>query len=93
MAVGLDSGLAVSDFRRRQLNLVILLDVSTSMGSPFSQYYYDALGKRVNLTEGGEPLQAASCRAAASGCTDLLTGCKPHLLRCPTVCLCPSLKS
>lgn len=37
-AVGLDSGVQASEFRRKPLNLVILLDVSGSMSSPFNQY-------------------------------------------------------
>eukprot|EP01025_Chloroclados_australasicus_P027868 TRINITY_DN2757_c0_g1_i5.p1 TRINITY_DN2757_c0_g1~~TRINITY_DN2757_c0_g1_i5.p1 ORF type:complete len:739 (+),score=77.94 TRINITY_DN2757_c0_g1_i5:109-2217(+) len=41
LAVGLDSGLATSDFGRKRLNLVILLDISGSMSSPFDQYAYD----------------------------------------------------
>lgn len=30
-----------ADFARKQLNLVVVLDVSGSMGSPFDSYYYD----------------------------------------------------
>jgi Ca-activated chloride channel family protein len=53
--VGLDSGLQAADFKRKRLNLVVLLDVSGSMGSPFDQYYYDQLtGQQKNLTEEGE---------------------------------------
>lgn len=50
MAVGLDSGLSVADFKRKKLNLVILLDVSGSMSSTFDAYYYDQFGKQANLT-------------------------------------------
>lgn len=39
-AVGLDSGIQASEFKRKRLNIVILLDVSGSMGSPFDTYYY-----------------------------------------------------
>lgn len=41
LSVGLNSGLKESDFQRKNLNLVIVLDVSGSMGSPFDRYYYD----------------------------------------------------
>eukprot|EP01025_Chloroclados_australasicus_P027865 TRINITY_DN2757_c0_g1_i1.p1 TRINITY_DN2757_c0_g1~~TRINITY_DN2757_c0_g1_i1.p1 ORF type:complete len:673 (+),score=86.73 TRINITY_DN2757_c0_g1_i1:171-2189(+) len=41
LAVGLDSGLATSDFGRKRLNLVILLDISGSMSSRFDRYAYD----------------------------------------------------
>lgn len=39
--VGLDSGIQASDFKRKKLNVVLVLDVSGSMGSPFDEYYYD----------------------------------------------------
>lgn len=51
LAVGLDSGLTPEDFKRKQLNLVILLDVSGSMGATFDAYYYDSYGVRQNLTQ------------------------------------------
>ena len=41
LSVGLNSGLKEEDFQRKKLNLVIVLDVSGSMSSPFNQYYYD----------------------------------------------------
>jgi len=39
ISVGLNSG--ITDFKRKKLNLVIVLDISGSMGSPFNKYYYD----------------------------------------------------
>ncbi|KAL4859210.1 Sister chromatid cohesion protein PDS5 B-B [Chlorella vulgaris] len=51
MAVGLDSGLAAADWKRPRLNLVLLLDVSGSMGSPFDTYYYDQFGVQQQLSE------------------------------------------
>ena len=53
LAVGLNSGIKESDFQRKNLNLVIVLDVSGSMSSPFKQYYYDQFGRVVDL-EGTE---------------------------------------
>jgi len=44
LSVGLNSGIKEADFERKTLNLVIVLDVSGSMGSPFSKYYYDQFG-------------------------------------------------
>lgn len=41
LQVGLNSGIKETDFKRKKLNLVIALDVSGSMSSPFNQYYYD----------------------------------------------------
>ncbi len=49
LSVGLNSG--VQDFQRKKLNLVVVLDFSGSMGSPFDKYYYDRFGKRVELQE------------------------------------------
>eukprot|EP01025_Chloroclados_australasicus_P002363 TRINITY_DN1053_c0_g2_i4.p1 TRINITY_DN1053_c0_g2~~TRINITY_DN1053_c0_g2_i4.p1 ORF type:complete len:235 (+),score=27.53 TRINITY_DN1053_c0_g2_i4:177-881(+) len=46
LAVGLDSGLAVADFGRKKLNVVVLVDISGSMGSPFDRYYYDGLDRK-----------------------------------------------
>ena len=51
LSVGLNSGIAAAEFSRKNLNLVIVLDVSGSMSSPFSQYYYDNFGGRQQLDE------------------------------------------
>jgi Ca-activated chloride channel family protein len=53
LSVGLNSGLKESDFQRKKLNLVVVLDVSGSMESPFDRYYYDRLGNPMEL-EGDE---------------------------------------
>ncbi len=49
LSVGLNSG--ISDFARKKLNLVVVLDYSGSMGSPFSDYYYDQFGNWVDIKE------------------------------------------
>jgi Ca-activated chloride channel family protein len=41
LAVGLNSNIKESDFKRKKLNIVVVLDISGSMGSPFNRYYYD----------------------------------------------------
>lgn len=41
MTVDLNSNIKESDFQRKKLNLVILLDISGSMESSFNSYYYD----------------------------------------------------
>ena len=48
------AGIQASEFKRKKLNLIILLDVSGSMGSPFDAYYYDQMGQQKNLTQAGE---------------------------------------
>lgn len=45
LSVGLDSG--ITDFERKSLNLMVVLDYSGSMGSPFDEYYYDSFGNRI----------------------------------------------
>ncbi len=40
LTVGLNSNIK-EDFQRKKLNLLVLLDISGSMGSSFSSYYYD----------------------------------------------------
>lgn len=40
ISVGLNSNLDEDEFKRRKLNLVVVLDISGSMGSQFNQYYY-----------------------------------------------------
>ncbi len=41
MTVGLNSNIKESDFARKKLNLVVVLDISGSMSSSLSDYYYD----------------------------------------------------
>ncbi len=41
MTVGLTSNIKESDFARKKLNLVVVLDISGSMDSEFNKYYYD----------------------------------------------------
>jgi len=41
VSVGLNSNLDMSRFKRPPLNLVVVLDISGSMGSAFNKYYYD----------------------------------------------------
>ena len=41
LSVGLNSGIEKRAFKRKKLNLVVVLDISGSMGSGFNHYYYD----------------------------------------------------
>ncbi len=50
LSVGLNSGMKESDFERKKLNLVIVLDISGSMSSPFNFYYYDQFGNQTELS-------------------------------------------
>jgi Ca-activated chloride channel family protein len=46
LTVGLNSSLDTNSFERKRLNLVVVVDISGSMGSRFDQYYYDRHGNR-----------------------------------------------
>ncbi len=52
LSLGLNSGLTEVSFQRKKLNLVVVLDISGSMSSPFNSYYYDSNGQRNSNTEG-----------------------------------------
>ena len=54
LSVGLNSGLRESDFSRRKLNLVIVLDISGSMRGTFNRYYYDRQPLVLTRSEGDE---------------------------------------
>lgn len=60
LAVGLNSGLRQSDFQRKKLNLVVVLDISGSMGSPFDTYYYDNPDGEPDPDAGKSKMQLAS---------------------------------
>ncbi len=49
LSVGLNSNIKESDFKRKKLNLVVVLDISGSMGASFDQYYYDN-GNKIQLS-------------------------------------------
>ncbi|MFH0862369.1 MAG: VWA domain-containing protein [Candidatus Altiarchaeota archaeon] len=49
LSVGLNSGIKEKDFKRKKLNLVVVLDMSGSMSSPFNRYYYDQFGHSTNV--------------------------------------------
>jgi Ca-activated chloride channel family protein len=49
LSVGLNSNIKESDFHRPKTNFVVVLDISGSMGESFDQYYYDGMGKRVEI--------------------------------------------
>ena len=52
ITVGLNSNIKESDFHRKKLNLVVVLDISGSMSSPFYSYYYDPFPKdNKNITK------------------------------------------
>lgn len=79
LSVGLNSGIKESDFKRKKLNLVIVLDISGSMGSPFDNYYYDQFGNSQNLklprgTEDRNKSKIEVAREAVNGLLKHLNG-------------------
>jgi len=56
LQVGLNSNIKKADFKRKRLNLVVVLDISGSMDAPFDSYYYDKhrkTGKKSRTEESG----------------------------------------
>lgn len=74
LAVGLNSGLKESDFERKKLNLVIVLDVSGSMASTFNSYYY---GSSVDTNENTEDSQKSKMQIANESLVALLDHLNP----------------
>ena len=60
LAVGLNSNIKEDSFDRKNLNLVVALDVSSSMKSPFDRYYYDQLNRLPTTTEADQEAANAS---------------------------------
>jgi len=51
LSVGLNSGIDEADFKRKPLNLVVVLDISGSMSGSFKSYYYDKVGKKIKNSD------------------------------------------
>ncbi len=60
LSVGLNSGIKESDFQRKKLNLVIVLDVSGSMSSQFNTYHYDNSWYYSNMDDKKSKMQLAN---------------------------------
>jgi len=77
LAVGLNSGMTEADFARKKLNLVIVLDISGSMGEQYNNYYYDGNGvlQDAYADEGlVRTTKMQSANAAVVSILDQLTG-------------------
>jgi len=72
VTVGLNSGLSRSDFERKKLDLVVVLDTSDSMDSAFDRYYYDDSEKRE--VESRTSKMAAAAEAVSTLTTHLGDG-------------------
>ena len=72
MSVGLNSGLKQSDFDRKTLNLVVVLDTSGSMNENYNQYYYDGSGKQVDAYFDEGLLHKTKMQSAAESVVSIL---------------------
>ncbi|PID76833.1 MAG: hypothetical protein CSB24_04585 [Deltaproteobacteria bacterium] len=54
LSVGLNSGLTEESFSRKKLNLVVVVDISGSMGSSFDEYYYDRANSASDQEKAGK---------------------------------------
>jgi Ca-activated chloride channel family protein len=72
LSVGLNSGIRQEDFERKKLNLVIVLDVSGSMGEQYDQYYYDRYGKQQDAYAGEGITRLTKMQSANSAVVSIL---------------------
>ena len=72
LSVGLNSNLKEADFERKNLHLVIVLDVSSSMSSPFDQYYYDSQGNPVSRDTTDDDFTKSKMKVANESVVGLL---------------------
>lgn len=63
LAVGLKSDLKASDFSRKKLNLVIVLDISYSMSAEFNRYFYGGRSSRMSAEERKMTKLESACRS------------------------------
>jgi Ca-activated chloride channel family protein len=76
LSVGLNSGM--TDFQRKKLNLVVVLDFSGSMGSPFDEYYYDRFGNKVEQKDDDASISKTKMQIADESVVALLDHLKPE---------------
>ena len=77
MSVGLNSNLSEADFERKPLNLVIVLDISGSMGSSFNHYYYDGVNGKQNTRSNQKASRKSKMEVASNSVVSLLKHLKP----------------
>lgn len=75
LTVGLNSNLTEDAFERKDLDLVIVMDVSGSMNAPFDEYYYDG-GTKKELRE--EQLKKNKMQVAKEAVRALMGQLQPN---------------
>jgi Ca-activated chloride channel family protein len=78
LSFGLNSGIQASDFQRKKLNLVIVLDVSGSMAVDYDQYYYDNNGNKIDVYEGEGITRPNKMNSAATAVASILDQLTPN---------------
>ena len=76
LSLGLNSG--IKDFQRKKLNLMVVLDFSGSMGSPFDRYYYDRFGNMVEVDPSGRESSKTKMEIADESVVALLDHMNPE---------------
>ncbi len=76
LSLGLNSG--IKDLERKKLNLMVILDYSGSMGSPFDQYYYDRFGNMVEVDSSGRESSKTKMQIADESVVALLNHLNPE---------------
>ncbi|HNW33395.1 MAG TPA: VWA domain-containing protein [Candidatus Ozemobacteraceae bacterium] len=78
LSIGLNSDMKQADFQRKKLNLVIVLDISGSMGASFDEYYYDRARNGIsNESEGQNDFTSTKLEIACQSITAMLKHLKP----------------
>lgn len=77
LSVGLGSGIKPGDFRRKKLNLMLVLDISGSMSSPFDAYYYDRFKTKQPAADQDGDRRTTKIDAAKDALIALLDHLKP----------------
>lgn len=72
LSVGLNSNLEKADFERKKLNLIVVLDISGSMSSPFNRYYYDRYKSPYSFEEQSEEETKSKMQVANEAIVGLL---------------------
>ncbi|MBF0500522.1 MAG: VWA domain-containing protein [Candidatus Riflebacteria bacterium] len=79
LAVGLRSTLDTSKIERKKLNIVVVLDISGSMGAGFSSYYYDHSNEiDIEKAEGDEDFRLSKIRVATKAIATMLDHLRPE---------------
>lgn len=66
MTVGLNSNMAADEFERKNLNIVLVLDISGSMGRGFNSYYYDRFGNKQEVNNTGTSKMTVAAESLAT---------------------------